>query len=280
MVCHSIRPVVCAHHPELGWHQTDSPERIQSDRDTYGVATDPNHRVKGPIIFAVATRPERRACSAAIEESTGHDCEYAHFLQTGYGPLQMERLVEQVARLHPSGLISIGTAGGLAPKIARGTLLIPKRILRTSGGVMKTDPGWRSHVCGALVPHIRVDTGDLLSVTELIRHPAQKRALHSETEAIGVDMESGQLAQLAAQIGIPFLALRVVMDAADDEIPGAAKAALTKQGDTAVGPLFAYLLTHPGDLPGIFRTARRFRHAAGSLRSACRLGHSALLRSC
>jgi adenosylhomocysteine nucleosidase len=242
------------------------------------VAAEPNLRATGPIVFAVATGPERRACSAVIPTAAGSEAGYAHFLQTGSGPLRLDMLVERVTKLRASGLISIGTAGGLAPDLAPGTLLLPKRILLHNGMAKTTDPDWRDHVYAALTPHFPVDTGDLLTAPELVRHPEQKRALHSDTKAVGVDMESGQLAQLAERIGIRFLVLRAVMDAVDDEIPGAALVAVNEQGDTAAGALLKYLLRHPGDLAGMIRTARRFQVAAGSLRQAARLARDSLLR--
>ena len=70
-----------------------------------------------------------------------------------------------------------------------------------------------------------------------------------------------------------------VMDTAVDEIPGAAVVAINEQGDTAIGTLGKYLLTHPGDLAGMIRTARRFQVAAGALRQACRLARDSLLLS-
>jgi hypothetical protein len=153
-------------------------------------------------------------------------------------------------------LISIGTAGGLSRSIAPGTLLVPKRVIFGDGRVLSADPDWQAQVYRALEPHMPLHSGDLLTVSELVRRPEQKRALRVETKA-----------------------LRAVMDAVDDEIPGAAVAAVNDQGDTVIGGLLKYLLGHPGDLPGLIRTARRFRVAAASLGEACRVARDALLRS-
>jgi adenosylhomocysteine nucleosidase len=233
----------------------------------------------GPIVFAVATAAEKRACSAAIEAASAHNAKHSYFLQTGSGPLRLETLAPRITRLGAAGLISIGTAGGLSRSIAPGTLLVPKRVIFGDGRVLSADPDWQAQVYRALEPHMPLHSGDLLTVSELVRRPEQKRALRVETKAVGVDMESGHLAQLARQIGIRFLTLRAVMDAVDDEIPGAAVAAVNDQGDTVIGGLLKYLLGHPGDLPGLIRTARRFRVAAASLGEACRVARDALLRS-
>ena len=231
------------------------------------------------MVFAVATAAEKRACSAAIESASAHNEKHSHFLQTGSGPLCLETLAPRITPLGAAGLISIGTAGGLSRSITPGTLLVPKRIILGDGRVLSTDPDWQAQVYRTLEPHMPVHSGDLLTVSELVRRPEQKRALRSETKAVGVDMESGYLAQLAEQIGLRVLVFRAVMDAVDDEIPGAAVAAVNDQGDTVIGGLLKYLLRHPGDLPGMIRTARRFRVAAESLGEACRVARDALLRS-
>jgi len=241
------------------------------------MAAAPNHAAGAPVIFAVATGAERRVCSGAIATTTGNKDQEPHFLQTGVGPLRLEMLVERVTRLRASGLISIGTAGGLSPDLAPGTLLVPKRILLSNGLVLPTDADWHAVIYRALKPLKPIDTGDLLTANELIRGPEQKRALHAKTKASAVDMESGQLAQLADQMGMRFLALRAVMDTVDDKIPGAAAVAVNEQGDTAWGALVNYLLKHPGDLVGMVRIAGRFQVAAGSLRRACHGARDALL---
>jgi hypothetical protein len=242
------------------------------------VAKDANHRSKS-IVFAVATAQEKQACRAVIEARSGPGFERPVFLQTGSGPLNLEELVDQVAGLHASALISIGTAGGLAPGITPGSLLIPKRIRAPNGRILQADSRWQADVSAAMNRGLRVNAGDLLSVSELVRGAAEKHVLYSDTQAVGVDMESSQLAQAAERIGIRFLALRAVMDAWDDAIPGAARAAISASGDTSILSLLVYLLRHPGDFGGMVRTARRFRCAARSLQIACQSGGEALLRS-
>jgi len=243
------------------------------------MAAEPNHAASTPIVFAVATGPERRACSDAFVVAAGSDSNDSHFLQTGTGPLNLDALTEQVTELRATGLISIGTAGGLSPHLLPGTLLIPKRILLGNGTVVPTDPDWHADIYQALNPHCPVDTGDLLTLNELVRRPEQKKSLYDKTQAIAIDMESGQLAQLAERIGVRFLALRAVMDSVDDEIPGAAAVSVNEQGDLALGTLLKYLLKNPGDIAGMITTARRFRVSARILRQACHLGRDALLLS-
>jgi len=230
---------------------------------------------RGPIIFAVASRPERRACVASgIISTNDHP---VLFVQTGIGLHGMEKLEQQIIHSGAAGLISIGTAGGLAPNLVAGALLIPEQIRRVDGQVFQPHANWHNRVRSALQNNLRVETGDLLGVSRVIRHPAEKRALHAQTKAVGADMESAILAEIAGRLGVPFLAVRAIADTVEDELPKAAMAALTDAGDTDFPALLACLLRHPSDLPGLITTWRRFRVAADTLARACRLASRQLL---
>lgn len=198
-------------------------------------------------------------------------------MQTGMGIADAAQLTDRIVNTGASGLISIGTAGGLKPDLQPGALLLPNCIRHIDGKNFAADPEWHAQVHAALQCTDRVHTGDLLSVTDVVRHPERKNSLYRETEAIGVDMESAGLAEIAAHAGLPFLVLRVVMDSAGDEIPEAATVSIGETGDTQNIALLRYLAGHISELPGMLRTLHRFRNAAASLREACWLARNELL---
>jgi len=229
----------------------------------------------GPTIFAVATRPERQACAASGIGSTGDH--RVLFVQTGIGLHDKRALEQKIIENGATGLVSIGTAGGLAPNLAPGVLLVPEQVRCVDGRVFCTDANWHARVLAALGNELRVATGDLLGVSHVIRHPDEKRALHLQTKTVGVDMESANLAEIAGRVGVRFLVLRAIADTASDNIPKAAIASLTSAGDLNLPALLTYLLQHPSDLPGLLTTRRRFRAAARTLGQACRLAGKQLL---
>ena len=63
-----------------------------------------------------------------------------------------------------------------------------------------------------------------------------KAALHSETGASAVDMESHIAAAYAAEAGLPFAAVRVISDPAHRALPALARAAIKPNGQIDLAP--------------------------------------------
>jgi adenosylhomocysteine nucleosidase len=136
---------------------------------------------------------------------------------TGMGP----ELAAAAARREIPGsdlVVSTGCCGGLQPGLATGTLVIPDRVLLEGGASMPTDPGWRDAArAGALRLGLPLEEGPLLTVVAPLLEPAAKRACAERTGACAVDMETAAVFTVAAELGVPHLAVRVVLDACDDE---------------------------------------------------------------
>jgi nucleoside phosphorylase len=88
--------------------------------------------------------------------------------------------------------------------------------------------------------------GALVTVSHVADTPAEKARLHDELGALAVDMESAVLASALAARGIPAAAARVVLDTAEEEIPGS----------------LAALWRRPGILVSSVRIAARMRPCA------------------
>jgi len=95
---------------------------------------------------------------------------------------------------------------------------------------------------------------------------AEKRRAKKSTGAIAVDMETAAIAAEAAARGIPFVAIRAVLDAVDDEVVGAAMA----DQDGNVRPLAAtsYLLRNPAALLKLPRMIRNLSRATAAIADA------------
>lgn len=110
----------------------------------------------------------------------------------------------------PRRLGSAGFAGGLDPALRRGALVAPATVLREGEGTLAmervTCPGAES-------------AGGIVTVDAVVTTVAAKRALAERTGAAVVDMETWAVARAAASAGIPCVSIRVVSDAARDELP-------------------------------------------------------------
>jgi hopanoid-associated phosphorylase len=163
-----------------------------------------------------------------------------------------------------TALLSFGLAGGLAPGLAAGQVLIPGSVL-TAEGAYDVDAALHARLLAAIPNGI---TGPLYAADAVIATPAAKRTLHEKTGAMAVDMESGLVAAAAQAAGIPFAVLRAVSDAYDHALPQAALVALDDDGELALWPLLGALLRQPAQLPQLLRTGRESKKAMQAL-AAC-----------
>ena len=148
-------------------------------------------------------------------------------------------------------IISFGVAGGLAPDLRPGDCIVASAIVdsRTS---RPTDREW-SRKLMEMVPGAR--HAPVAGVAAAVAHPAAKRELHAQTGAVAVDMESHLVARAAAEHGMAFAAVRVVIDPAHRAVPEAAVAAMDEDGSTDVKALLRELIARPSQLSGMVRIA-------------------------
>jgi adenosylhomocysteine nucleosidase len=107
----------------------------------------------------------------------------------------------------PRLLVTAGFAGGLDPALARGAVIEPT-------AVRGEPPGSESLALAARGPG-----PTLVTVDRIVHTPADKAALAVATGAGLVDMESLTVATVAREAGLPCRAIRVISDAAGDELP-------------------------------------------------------------
>ena len=165
----------------------------------------------------------------------------------GHGEVLRTRLVSEIAATRPSGLLSIGLAGGLAPDLAVGQIVIG-----TAVGTHPTDTAWTAQLLAANAGAI---SGPVAGVARPAASTAEKAALHAATGAIAVDMESHIVAEVAAAHGLPFAVLRVIGDSAADTLPAAARVPLRPDGGVAMPAVLAAVARRPWEIPALIRLA-------------------------
>ncbi len=182
---------------------------------------------------------------------------------SGVGPEAAATLARQFARAGACGLVSFGIAGGLAPDLKPGALILGDAVI-VGEGRYPCDPAWLVRA-RARLPAARV--GPVAASDRIVGTRAEKRAL-AAGGALAVDMESGAVAAVARECGLPFLVLRAVADRADDEIPAAAAAALLPgQGARA---FTLALIRRPQAVPALVRLGWRTGSGLRALGRAAR----------
>ncbi len=180
---------------------------------------------------------------------------------------RLERALEEVLARGASGVMSFGTAGGLAPDLMPGALVVADAIDGPFGRV-STDAAWRERILSALraaSPATRIVCGTMAAVAAPVVTQQQKEALHRATGALAVDMESHIAAAHAGARGLPFAVCRAIVDPAWRTLPPAATAGLREDGTTALAPILRELARAPGQLPSMIRLAFDARAARASL---------------
>jgi adenosylhomocysteine nucleosidase len=169
------------------------------------------------------------------------------------------RAVRRLIDSGATGIVSFGLAGGLDPALPPGTLIVANDVV-AGGRSWPTDASLTVRLGGA--------TGHAcLGIDRAIGSAMEKRRLGSETGAASVDMESGAVAAIASDSGVPFAVLRAICDPADRTLPPAALVALDPAGRIAPAQLAWSILSHPGQIGDLFALAWDAAAARRALRS-------------
>lgn len=193
---------------------------------------------------------------------------------SGAGPDAARHAAARLLEQGVAALVSWGCAAALAPGLRSGALVLPTRILGADGAELAVDAAWRQRLIQALVPALPVAGGTLLESPRIVADPAEKHALHAQTGALAVDMESAAVARVAAETGLPCLVVRAIADTAAMPLPQAVARALNPRGDVRLGVLLRHLAAHPAQVPELIRLGRAFAAATHTLRRVRELAGS------
>jgi adenosylhomocysteine nucleosidase len=171
-----------------------------------------------------------------------------------------------------AALASFGLAGGLDASLRPGAICLPSEVVGLDGKALVTSARWRARVESALAARYPVASGKLLSTDRAIASIEEKAALHRSTAAVAVDMESLAVAQVASAHGLPFIAIRVIVDSAVDNLPRAVAAAADQSGQFNIWRLLGALARTPADLAPLMRLGNRYRAASRSLSAVAAAG--------
>ncbi len=164
----------------------------------------------------------------------------------------------------PNQALLLGFAGGLNPAWRTGDLCLPDRYLLSGvdpeAGAPGPDSLMLKRAQRALSGGVGWRAGPSLTAAAALTSPRAKREAFQRYRAGIVNLEDYWAAAAARQAGVPFLAVRAVLDPAGQRLPGCL---LAIPPDSVAGAA-RYMATHPWSIPGVWHLARQAR-AAGSV---------------
>lgn len=186
-------------------------------------------------------------------------------LETGMGAAAMETALRwclQEPRLgaaiyRPRFIISAGFSGALQADQHVGDLILATEIVdeRANCWPMHAPEAWTTENCRR---------GRLLTASELVADPNEKRRLGEHYDAVAVDMETAIIARLCQEHSLPLICLRVISD--DVRTPLSPQLAeLLRGGRVSPSRLGWTILRRPALIAELCRLARQTRKAARRL---------------
>ena len=175
----------------------------------------------------------------------------------------------------PGAELAIGTGvvGALSSGLKPGDLVLSDRIMMidADGRVDErlaavSDAHARAAGRSLTMAGIDYSTGAILTSHRVLATGAEKRRAKESSGAIAVDMETAAIAAEAAARGIPFIAIRAVLDEVDDDVVGAEMA--DKDGKVRPMAATSYLIRNPATMLKIPRMMRNLSRATAAIADA------------
>ena len=172
------------------------------------------------------------------------------------------------------GLVSTGFCGALDPALQPGDIFVATEVVSGSTGMGPRADAWGCHpvpprLWSGVTPNVSegtsYQTGKLLSIDRVVSTAAEKAELR-KTGAGAVEMEAAAVAARAKEWNIPFYAIRVVTDTADESFPLDFNRMRDSEGRFNRGKILGAALRRPGTLlPELMKLNKRCKSAAKAL---------------
>jgi len=176
-------------------------------------------------------------------------------------------LVEDAVR-DAKCLVSFGIAGGLAPHLRPGDVILSAEVIGEKRH-WRPDPRFHRELT-RLARRMGAIEGPVLGARDILATGDHKARAWLDTGALAVDLESAVVAGTAEAAGIPFLVLRTIADPATRELPPAALIPLAEDGTPALLRVLGEVLRRPRQIGALFGLARETRQALTALAGPAR----------
>lgn len=214
----------------------------------------------GPVVKAFSLQPAE-INGVAVHTGVVGNAEIVA-TKTGIGTALATSATERLLGLGDfDRVMVVGIAGGVGPSVGIGDLVIPERVVDGTTGVE-----YRPAPIDGPTPRGSIHTSD-----DFIVDPERLAQLIA-TGVIAVDMETGSVAAVCAQRGVPWSTVRAISDRAEDgdnEMMSMANPDGSPNGKAVA----RYFARHPGRIPYMLKVGRgamtAAKNAATTAAAAC-----------
>lgn len=191
---------------------------------------------------------------------------------SGIGAQRADNAAALLIEHGATALMSWGYAAALDDDLEAGSLVLPERVIGASGESYAVDAEWhqRLYLATAAAFKVAVRIGALVQSQTVVKTAAEKRALAERTGAAAADMESAAHARAAARNGLPFVAVRSIVDTASTDIPTTVLQAVDAHGGVDRAKLIRDARRAPADWIKIIRLCSQLLAAQKTLKKTKR----------
>ncbi len=182
---------------------------------------------------------------------------------SGMGAQAARTAAKGLCQYGVTALVSFGVAGALDSNLKPGDLVLPDAI--HNGEQLPVATAWRNRLQQMLPADITAVNGILANSAVPLTGEKAKQHLAQATGACAVDMESGAIAEVAATVGIPFIAVRAIIDPLQFSPPEVLLSAVYPDGGVNPMLLLALLLKRSVHLGTLIQMGAGMRAARRTL---------------
>lgn len=221
------------------------------------------------ITGIIVALPEELATLTAKRIDKGHCVFIADKLLVAYSGTGAKNAVAAAELLIGKGatqLLSWGCAAALSPSLKPGDLVLADTLIDMDNVAIAINHHWYGYAKNLLKEFVKIQSGKLTESIDIVTSSREKQHLQLITQAIALDMESIAIAKTAEKKSLPFLAIRVIVDPANMDLPRAISYASNPDGDINLGRLLLFIILHPTELPSLIRLGFYFNAAKATLK--------------
>jgi adenosylhomocysteine nucleosidase len=225
--------------------------------------------IRGDAVMLMLPRKVLCTTGLLAEARIAHAAGFATVV--GAGNRERTAALVESAVQHASCLVSFGIAGGLAPQLRAGDVVVSAEVL-SDGERWKAEASFCARVA-ELTAEIDAIEGPVLGTSRIIASTVEKHRTWMETGALAVDLESDVVARVACSAQIPFVVVRTIADTAYRALPPAALIPLAENGTPKLARVLASVLRRPRQVAALVGLARETRAALTALALPARALH-------